>query len=81
MVHIACNYTWMVKYNNMVSNTKNVVITYLESLLYPLGITIEQVDSSIDEGILFQILKRQFKFIQIGIDIRYIFDCLIADFM
>ena len=43
---------------NMVSNIKNVAITYLESLLYPLGITIEQVDSSIDEGILFQMLKK-----------------------
>ena len=43
---------------NMVSNIKNVSITYLESLLYPLGITIEQVDSSIDEGILFQMLKK-----------------------
>ena len=42
----------------MVSNIKNVAITYLESLLYPLGITIEQVDSSIDEGILFQMLKK-----------------------
>ena len=73
------------KIPGMVSNIKNVAITYLESLLYPLGITIEQVDSSIDDGILFQILKRQFKFIQIGIDIRNesktIFDCLITDVM
>ena len=43
---------------NMVSHIKNVAVTYLESLLYPLGITIEQVDSSIDEGILFQMLKK-----------------------
>ena len=38
-------------------------ISYLESLLYPLGITIEQVDRSMDEGILFQTLKKDFKLI------------------